>query len=139
MLYLLGAKMNILSLDRCTLLGMRYRLWGNRCQRHRCLFLRLMNQNKASLYEKESPIRIYRQVFNWFKFKLSVNYPDRPITGYSYLMDSENVDQIGKLLSAFGTGVSEFVIADVAQEKVMSNIPKDLFQEILENFLKLFL
>lgn len=97
------------------------------------LFLRLMNQNKASLYEKESPIRIYRQVFNWFKFKLSVNYPDRPITGYSYLMDSENVDQIGKLLSAFGTGVSEFVIADVAQEKVMSNIPKDLFQEILEN------
>ena len=97
------------------------------------LFLRLMNQNKAALYENDSPIRIYKQVFNWFRYKLSVNYPDRPVTGFSYLMDSENVDQIGKLLSDFGTGVSEFVIADIPQEKVTSNIPKDLFQEILDD------
>lgn len=97
------------------------------------LFLRLMNQNKDSLYANDSSVKIYKQVYNWFKYKLSVNYPDRPITNYSYLMDSESVDQIGKLLSSFGTGVSEFVIADVALEKVTANIPKNLMQDIIDN------
>jgi len=97
------------------------------------LFLRLMNQNKNSLYVNDSGIKIYKLVYNWFKYKLSVNYPDRPITNYSYLMDSESVDQIGKLLSSFGTGVSEFVIADVALEKVTANLPKDIMQEITDN------
>lgn len=97
------------------------------------LFLRLMNQNKDSLYAKDSDIKIYRRVYNWFKYKLSVNYPDRPITNYSYLMDSESVNQIGKLLSSFDTGVSEFVIAKVALEKVTANVPKDLMQDIVDN------
>ncbi|WP_368293578.1 ATP/GTP-binding protein [Dehalobacter sp. TBBPA1] len=97
------------------------------------LFLRLMNQNKDSLYSSDSGIKIYKLVYNWFKYKLSVNYPDRPITNYSYLMDSESVLQIGKLLSSFGTGVSEFVIADIALEKVTANLPKDLMQEIIDD------
>ncbi len=97
------------------------------------LFLRLMNQNKDSLYADDSDIKIYRRVYNWFKYKLSVNYPERPITNYSYLMDSESVNQIGKLLSAFGTGVSEFVIAKVALEKVTANVPKDIMQNIIDN------
>ncbi len=97
------------------------------------LFLRLMNQNKDSLYANDSDINIYKVIYNWFKYKLSVNYPDRPITNYSYLMDSASVYQIGKLLSSFGTGVSEFVIADVALEKVTANIPKDIMQDIIDN------
>lgn len=97
------------------------------------LFLRLMNQNKDSLYANDSDIKIYKRVYNWFKYKLSVNYPDRPITDYSYLMDTESVDQIGKLLSSFGTGVSEFVIADVSLEKATANVSKNLMQEIIDN------
>ncbi len=97
------------------------------------LFLRLMNQNKDSLYTNESDIKIYKRIYNWFKYKLSVNYPDSPITNYSYLMDNESVNQIGKLLSFFGTGVSEFVIADVALEKVTANLPKDLMQDIIND------
>ena len=97
------------------------------------LFLRLMNQNKDSLYTDDSDIKIYKLVYEWFKYKLSVNYPDRPITNYSYLMDSESVNQIGKLLSIFGTGVSEFVVVDVAIEKVTANLPKDLMREILDH------
>ncbi len=97
------------------------------------LFLRLMNQNKDSLYANDSDIKIFRQVYNWFKYKLSVNYPDRPITNYSYLMDSDSVNQIGKLLSSFGTGVSEFVIAKVALEKVTTNVSKELMQNIIDD------
>jgi len=97
------------------------------------LFLRLMNQNKDSLYTSDSDVKIYRLIYNWFKYKLSVNYPDRPITNYSYLMDRESVNQIGKLLSSFGTGVSEFAIADVALEKITTNVPKDIMQDIIDN------
>lgn len=97
------------------------------------LFLRLMNQNKDSLYTQDSEIKIYKKVYNWFKYKLSVNYPDRPITNFSYLMDNDSVNQIGKLLSDFGTGVSEFVIAKVPVEKVTSSVHKDIMQEIIDN------
>ena len=97
------------------------------------LFLRLMNQNKDTLYAKYSEVKVYRHVFDWFRYKLSVNYPNRPVTDYSYLMDSENIDHIGTLLSAFGTGVSEVVVANVALEKISSNIPKDIMQEIINN------
>lgn len=97
------------------------------------LFLNLMNKNKEALYLDASEIRIYKSIFNWIKYKLSVNYPDRPITNYSYLMDDESVDQIGKWLSAFGTGVSEFVIADVSLEKITATTSKDIMRDIIES------
>lgn len=97
------------------------------------LFLSLMNKNKESLYSDSSEIQIYKRVFNWIKYKLSVNYPDRPITNYSYLMDAESVNQIGKWLSVFGTGVSEFVIADVSLEKITATTSKDIMQDIIES------
>lgn len=97
------------------------------------LFIQLMNQNKDSLYANDSDIKIYKLLYNWFKYKLSVNYPDRPVTNYSYLMDCESVTKIGKLLSSFGTGITEFVIADVALEKMAANMPKDLMQDIIDS------
>lgn len=97
------------------------------------LFLRLMNQNKDALYTTDSDIRIYKSIYNWFKYKLSVNYSDWPITNYSYLLDNENVNHIGRLLSSFGTGVSEFDIADIALEKVTANVPKRIMQDIVDN------
>ena len=97
------------------------------------LFLRLMNQNKDSLYNSDSSIMIYKSIYHWFKYKLSVNSPERPITNYPYLMDSTNVNEIGRLLASFGTGVSEFVIADVSLDKIASKIPNDLMQDIANN------
>lgn len=97
------------------------------------LFLRAMNQNKDSLYEIESPIGIYKRIYNWIRYKLSVNDPDRPLTNYSYLMDGVGVERVGHLLSTFGTGVSEFAIADISLEKVTSKIPKELMQDIIDD------
>lgn len=53
------------------------------------LFLRVMNQNKESLYGENSPIKIYRTLYYWFRHRLSVNYPDEPITQYNYFFDSQ--------------------------------------------------
>ena len=97
------------------------------------LFLRLMNQNKDSLYSTHSELKIYRKIFNWFKYILSVNCPDKPITNYPYLMDSNDFGEITKLLSFFGTGVSNIDIVDIPTEKVVNAIPKDLMQEIIDS------
>lgn len=97
------------------------------------LFLRLMNQNKESLYSSYPDIKIYKKLFNWFKYRLSVNSPDKPITNYPYLMDSKDFSEISKLLSYFGTGVSQIDIVDVPTEKVVNAIPKDLMQDIIDS------
>jgi len=97
------------------------------------LFLRMMNQNKESLYEEESDLFIYKKIFNWIKYNLSVNYPDRPITNYSYLIDGSEVEKVGKLLSAFGTGVSAFTFADISLEKAAVKIPKEILEDVIEN------
>ena len=49
------------------------------------LFLRVMNKNKDALYDTYPILAPYRTVYRWFRFKLSVNYPDEPITQYTYL------------------------------------------------------
>ena len=97
------------------------------------LFLSLMNKNKDNLYESNPEIKIYKNIFSWFKFRLSVNFSDRPITNYSYLLNEESIEAIGKLLNEFGTGVSKFTLADISMEKLANNVPKDLIKEITES------
>lgn len=97
------------------------------------LFLSIMNKNKEPLYESNQQIRLYKRIFNWFKFRLSVNFSDRPVTNYSYLLNEESIESISKLLNAFGTGVSKFTLADVSIEKITNNVPKELIKEITDS------
>ncbi len=94
------------------------------------LFLTLMNKNKAAFYDAFEDAKIYRRLFGWFRTKLSVNSPDRPITNFSYLMNQESVEKISELLSEFSTGVSQFDLVDISIEKVLRDVPKDFVQEI---------
>lgn len=96
------------------------------------LFLQLMNKNKDSLYSSVSELKIYKTIFNWFKYRLSVNSPNSAITNYSYLLDEDSIKQISDLLNKFGTGISEFKVADVPIEKVISVVSKGAMQEISE-------
>lgn len=96
------------------------------------LFLTQMNQNKGDLYTKFPDLVTYKMVFDWFKIQLSVNHPDRPVTGYSYITDKENIEKISKLLESFDTGITNFTIVEIPIEKVTSEIPKSLFDHITE-------
>ena len=97
------------------------------------LFLRTMNQNKDALYDKESPIKIYRVLYRWFRYKLSVNYPDEPITQYTYFFDSQGSAKAEALLSRLDTGISKVQVYDESVEKIMSQFPKKLCQDVLDN------
>lgn len=99
------------------------------------LFLKIMNQNKASLYNKSSKIDVFRDVFSWIKYKLDVNSPENPITNYSILNDAEGIDKITQKLSEFSTGIVKFDIVPVAMEKITSNLPNDMIKEIQQRLL----
>lgn len=96
------------------------------------LFLRVMNQNKDALYNDDSPIKIYRTLYRWFRHKLSVNYPEEPITQYTYFFDSQDSSRAEELLEQMDTGISKVQIYDEPTEKVMSLFPKQIAQSILD-------
>lgn len=97
------------------------------------LFLSLMNQNKDSLYASNNDLRIYKAIFNWFKYRLSVNSPERPITSYSSLLDNDSIQEISNMLSLFGTGVSHFTLSDVPIEKFINSVEKNLMKDITDH------
>lgn len=96
------------------------------------LFLKVMNQNKDTLYGDDSPIEVYRTLYRWFRNKLSVNHPDEPITQYTYFFDSQDSSKAEELLEQMDTGISKVQIYDEATEKVMALFPKQFVQEIAD-------
>lgn len=97
------------------------------------LFLRTMNQNKDSLYHNDSKIKIFNVLYRWFRYNLSVNYPDEPITQYTYFFDSQGSAAAEKLLARLDTGISKVSVYDEPTEKVMAQLPKAFAQDILDN------
>lgn len=102
------------------------------CKDTSALLLRQMNQNKGSLYTTYPELVVYKKVFDWFKYSLCVNYPEQPVTNYPYITNEENVLQVSELLEAFGTGIVEFKVVTVPNDKVTANIPKDLLEHIYD-------
>ena len=93
------------------------------------------------LYKQYPSAKVVKKVFNWVKFQLDINYPDRPISNYSYMAESDNVKEVCRIISAFGTGITNFELVDVAPEKVLSKLPdvirKDIASKIEEDVKKL--
>lgn len=100
------------------------------------LLLSIMNKNKKNLYEEYEKARILKLVFEWIKNSFDVTYPNQPISDYSYLAKTDNVEEVCKVISSFGTGITNFKMVDVSLEKVMDNIPKDIQQHILADLEK---
>ena len=97
------------------------------------LFLSAMNQNKKTLYENSEQAAILKDVFMWFLSSLDINYPDQPISNYSYLAraDADEVSEICRIMSAFGTGITDFQLLDVPIERALHSLPKKLQDKIL--------
>lgn len=96
------------------------------------LFLSVMNQNKKTLYENSEQAAILKDVFMWFLSSLDINYPDRPVSNYSYLAraNADEVSEICRIMSAFGTGITDFQLSDVPIEKALHSLPKKLQDKI---------
>lgn len=101
------------------------------------LFLSIMNRNKRTLYEKYKRASILQNIYMWIENSLDINYPDEPISSYSYMADTENVEEVCNLISAFGTGITGFKMVDVPVEKIISHLPKEVREKIMQDLEKL--
>ena len=97
------------------------------------LLLSAMNRNKKTLYQQYSSAAIFQDVYMWIGGNLDINYPNRPISDYSYMAKTENVEKVCRIISAFGTGITGFKIVDISPEIVLGNMTKQIREELLSN------
>ncbi len=97
------------------------------------LFLSIMNQNKRNLYQSYKSAAVLRNVYLWINNSLDINYPDQPISDYMYLSRTDKVNEVCRIISAFGTGITGFRMVDVSVEKVLGRMPKSLQERIFAN------
>ena len=95
------------------------------------LFLLTMNKNKKMLYHQYRSAAILQDIYRWIEVCLDVNYPNKSISDYSYMAKTENVEEVCRIISAFGTGITGFELVDVAPEKVFGNMPKRMRDDLL--------
>lgn len=100
------------------------------------LLLNIMNQNKRNLYQEYKSASILKDVYLWIKDGLDINYPDRPISDYSYMANTENVEEICRIISAFGTGITDFKMVDIPMESVADQLPKQIRIRLMANLEK---
>lgn len=95
------------------------------------LLLKLLNQNKNTLYTEYEESKVFRTVFKWFQTQLDINSPDRPISDYSYFVSDQDIKTICSTLEAFGTGITKYSIVETSPEKMSKEIPPELIDDIL--------
>ena len=92
-----------------------------------------MNKNKRNLYQQYTSVAIFQDIYMWINKNLDINYPNRPISDYSYMAKTENVEEVCRIISAFGTGITGFKMVDVSPEKVLGNIPKQIRDDLISD------
>ena len=95
------------------------------------LFLQVMNQNKKSVNAKYRSATALNNVYAWIRDCFSIIYPDQPLSMYEYLSKTEQTEEICKLISAFGTGITDFRIVDVDIEGILHNLIPPVRKEVL--------
>ena len=74
------------------------------------------------MFTENIELKIFRDIFTWFVFRLTISNPSTILTGYPYFSDS-NLNEIAELLNALGTGISDLKFIDVPKEIVKAVFP----------------
>ena len=97
------------------------------------LFLREMNRReKQDLYEEELDLQAIRNVFLWLGKALDVNYPDRPISDYSYFKDVAKQEEICRIISSLGTGITNYLEKTASLEQLKNELPTDVYERLTQ-------
>lgn len=95
------------------------------------LFLSIMNENKKNVYSKFKSAMALNDVYAWIRDSLAIIYPDQPLSMYEYLSKTEQAEEICKLISAFGTGITDFKIVDIDMDRILKGLSPTSQKEIL--------
>lgn len=101
------------------------------------LFLYFMNDNKENLYKdyfQSYELYIFKNVYNWFRNILDINYPDLPISTSSYYTNDKKLKMASKFLKSFDTGIDELQLIDVPIGNISSEvITTDIIKQVINN------
>lgn len=100
------------------------------------LLLSIMNRNKKMLYQQYEEASVFQNVYQWIENGLDINYPNSLISDYSYMAKTENLEEVYRMISAFGTGITGFKLVEVPAEKVLGRLPKEIRNELLADLEK---
>lgn len=103
------------------------------------LFLNEMNRNKDELYKEKTALSSIKDVYDWFKLYLDINYPDRPVSNYSYFYNELDTEKTCKIIKAFGTGITDFNIVKTSIEEATEFFPKQLIKKLENDINKMVL
>ena len=100
------------------------------------LFLKIMTSHRAKMFSEIPELKIFKDLFDWFAFNLNITNPSLSLKNYPYFTES-NIDEIGDLLNALGTGVSNLKFVEIQPEVIKTKLPEDLYSEIASDLDKL--
>lgn len=101
------------------------------------LFLSILNQNKTALYSEHEEAWLFKELFRWFRNKLSVNFPNTMISPYSYFLSTDKKQAISEILRRYDTGIIDYTIVDNTNEMLKAKIPEDMYKSIVSDLLKM--
>lgn len=99
------------------------------------LLLTLMNQNKKTLYQQFVQAAVFQDVYLWIRDGLVINYADKTISDYSYMAETKDVEEVCRIISAFGTGITDFQMTEVPAEQVLGYLPRKA-QDRLQTYIE---
>lgn len=99
------------------------------------LFLKVMNQNKNTLYKenKNDAVKMLKDVYLWINYQLDINYPNRSISNYLYMVKAERVEEICRIISAFGIGITNFKLVEIPIKKIVEDLSPKIAENVLSN------
>lgn len=97
------------------------------------LFLTVMNKNKETLYKENSTnnVCILRDIFNWFTNSLVIIFPQVGLDNTPFFSSAESIEKINKLISTFGTGISECKVVDANIQELQAAIPPEILKNMI--------
>lgn len=97
------------------------------------LFLTVMNKNKETLY-KDNPtnnVCILKDIFSWFVNSLIIIFPQVGLDNTPFFSSEESIEKINKLISTFGTGISECKVVDANFQELQAAIPPEILKNMI--------
>ena len=92
-----------------------------------------MNENKKAFYhgQRSMSVNALKNIYDWIDKSLDINYPDRPISNYDYLLREDNVEDICEFISSFGTGITDYKMIEISLEEVLKDLPEIIQKRLI--------
>lgn len=97
------------------------------------LFLNEINRGKP--LEQYPDLKVFQDIYNWFKDNLTIIRPQDSITEFDSFYGDDEDSKINKILSIFDTGISKIKVKEITVKTFIETIDNREFAEmILDDF-----